>query len=524
MADDFTSNLSPRIALTIMMHGAIHEMSRALEELEALRGRCFALSELAPVWATLDALTTTPPARRCPQRSGGPEQHVATGSEAVKRLRVDEKTRLEVAAAPPRVPSRSELEAQVTELVAQQAAISEVLRSIAGSEHDLVPIFETMLAKAKRLCRAKSGALYLLERDALRVVARIGPPNPYLDACNGLVLAPPGTPLARLIESRAPVHIADLASDPAYRRRDPYIVALVEAVGGRTLLLLPLLKEDELVGAIGILREQAEPFTESQIKLLTDFAVQATIALESTRRERQYHGVQIELAHTNRVATIGQLAASIAHELKQPIAAARISAGAGLRFFDKNPPALAEVREALACIVNDTDRAGDVVDRINALFKKTPPRKEALDVNTAILQVAMLTHSEAINNGVTVRTQLADHLPHLEGDRVQLQQVMLNLIVNAIQAMSDVAADRRDLLISSEATKDGVHVGVRDTGPGLSPESLPRLFEPFYTTKPEGMGMGLSICRSIIEAHGGRMWATGCEPQGALFQFTLPSS
>ena len=147
-----------------------------------------------------------------------------------------------------------------------------------------------------------------------------------------------------------------------------------------------------------------------------------------------------------------------------------------------------------------------------------------MDLNEAILEVSALTHGEAMKAGVTVRTQLASCLPRIYGDRVQLQQVMLNLIVNAMQAMSDVGEDRRELVISSEATEEGARVGVRDTGPGLPSENLPRLFEPFYTTKPDGMGMGLSICRSIIEAHGGRLWATACEPQGALFQFTIPIS
>jgi C4-dicarboxylate-specific signal transduction histidine kinase len=156
-------------------------------------------------------------------------------------------------------------------------------------------------------------------------------------------------------------------------------------------------------------------------------------------------------------------------------------------------------------------------------MRKAPPRKEALDLNKAILEVIALTHGEAIKAGVTVRPRLAPGLPRIHGDRVQLQQVLLNLIVNAIQAMSGVAEERRDLLISSEATEEGARVGVRDTGPGLRPECLPRLFEPFYTTKPDGMGMGLSISRSIIEAHGGRLWATVCEPHGTLFQFAIPA-
>jgi signal transduction histidine kinase len=220
---------------------------------------------------------------------------------------------------------------------------------------------------------------------------------------------------------------------------------------------------------------------------------------------------------------MGQLTASIAHEIKQPIATASTNAAAALRFLDRSPPDVAEVREALTCIVNDAHRASDVVDRIGSLIKKAPPRKEVVDLNEAIAEVIALTYSEAVKTGVTVSTRLAPELPRVQGDRVQLQQVMLNLIVNAIQSMSGVEDSNRELHISTSVGPEGVCVAVRDTGVGLRPESLPRLFEPFYTTKPEGMGMGLSICRSIIEAHGGRLRATNCEPRGALFQFTIPA-
>jgi len=233
---------------------------------------------------------------------------------------------------------------------------------------------------------------------------------------------------------------------------------------------------------------------------------------------------QMQLAHVNRVATMGQLTASIAHEIMQPIASAHINTRAALNFLDKSPPDVAEVREALACIGNDIDRANDVVDRIRSFVKKAPPRKEVVDLNAAILEVTALTHGEAVKTGVTVSTQLAGDLLRIQCDRVQLQQVMLNLIVNAIQSMSDIEDGNRELHISTVSIEPGgLCVAVRDTGPGLCPESLPRLFEPFYTTKPDGMGMGLSICRSIIEAHGGRLWATNCEPRGALFQFMIPA-
>jgi C4-dicarboxylate-specific signal transduction histidine kinase len=227
---------------------------------------------------------------------------------------------------------------------------------------------------------------------------------------------------------------------------------------------------------IALGRKQVQPFTDRQICLFTDFAVQATIALQGTRRERQHSEMQNELAHANRVATMGQLTASIAHEIKQPIATARNNAAVAMRFLDKSPPDVTEAREALTCVVNDADRASDVVDRIRSLIKKAPPRREVVDLNAAILEVTALARSEAVKTGVTVGTQLAGELPHIQGDRVQLQQVMLNLIVNAIQSMSGVEDGNRELHISTESIKpEGVRVGVPDTGPGLSPESLPRL-------------------------------------------------
>jgi C4-dicarboxylate-specific signal transduction histidine kinase len=328
--------------------------------------------------------------------------------------------------------------------------------------------------------------------------------------------------LGRLAASRLPAHIPDLTALEGDHRDDPWVTAAKARY--RTALFLPLLKDNEKVGVISLGRTRVQPFTDKQICLFTDFAAQATIALESTRRERQFREVQSELAHANRVATMGQLTASIAHEIKQPIATARNNAAAALRFLDKSPPDVTEVREALTCIVDDAVRASDVVDRIASLIKKAPPRKEVVNLNAAILEVTALTRSEAVKTGVTVRTQLAGELPRIQGDRVQLQQVMLNLIVNAIQSLRGVEEGNRELHISTSIGPEGMCVAVRDTGVGLRPESLPRLFEPFYTTKPDGMGMGLSICRSIIEAHGGRLWAEANGPRGAVFRFTLPGA
>ncbi|MDB5553459.1 MAG: sensor histidine kinase [Rhizobium sp.] len=234
--------------------------------------------------------------------------------------------------------------------------------------------------------------------------------------------------------------------------------------------------------------------------------------------------LQSDFAHMNRVATMGQLTASITHEVNQPITAAITYAMAARRFLSADPPNFREVDDALSLIVKEGNRVGEVIERVRSLIKKVPARKDAVAINDAILEVIALTRTEAANNSVSVRSQFAEALPPVKGDRVQLQQVMLNLVVNAIQAMRGIEDGARELQISIDAvpSEGGVRVGVRDTGPGLNPESLSRLFEPFNTTKPDGMGMGLSICRSIIEAHGGRLWATGCEPRGALFQFTIP--
>jgi PAS domain S-box-containing protein len=234
--------------------------------------------------------------------------------------------------------------------------------------------------------------------------------------------------------------------------------------------------------------------------------------------------MQSDFAHMNRVSMMGELAASLSHEITQPIASARNNARAAQNFLDMQPPDLGEVRDALSCVVGDTDRAGDMIVRIREQIKKAPPRNEQFDLNAAINEVIVLGRSAIINNGVSVQTRLSEGLFPIHGDRVQLQQVVLNLLLNAIEAMGSREAGARELLISTEQGRTGVLVTVRDSGPGIDPSHRERVFDAFYTTKSSGMGMGLSICRSIIDAHGGRLWAEANEPRGAIFQLTLPSA
>jgi signal transduction histidine kinase len=221
---------------------------------------------------------------------------------------------------------------------------------------------------------------------------------------------------------------------------------------------------------------------------------------------------------------MGQLTASIAHEVSQPIAATALNAQAALGWLGAQPPNLNEVRQTLGRIADDSKRAGDIISRIRALIKKAPPSTEGLDINEAILEVIALTRGEVVQSAVSVRMQFAEGLPFIQADRVQLQQVILNLIINAVESMRGASEGTRELLISTgrDALSGGVLVSLRDSGPGLDPASLERLFDAFYTTKSSGLGMGLSICHSIIEAHGGRIWAGANEPRGAVFSFTLP--
>lgn len=257
--------------------------------------------------------------------------------------------------------------------------------------------------------------------------------------------------------------------------------------------------------------------------VLADLAALFASAYKRKRADEALRQTRADLAHVQRVTAMGELAASITHEVMQPLGAGMNNAGAALRWLDGQPPNLDKAREALGRTVENGERAARIIGRIRSLVKKEPPRKDALEVNEAIAEVVALTRGEVMKNNVSVQTQLAKGLPLIQGDRVQLQQVILNLIINAVQAMSDVSEGARELLFGTGKDASGrVLVSVQDSGPGLNPESFERLFDSFYTTKPGGMGMGLSICRSIVEAHGGRIWATPNAGSGITVLFTLP--
>lgn len=236
------------------------------------------------------------------------------------------------------------------------------------------------------------------------------------------------------------------------------------------------------------------------------------------------HEARAQLAHVARVTALGELAASIAHEVNQPIAAAVINGNAGLRWLASEPPNLEETRDAIRRIVTDANRAADIIARVRGLARRAPLQKDRLSLNEVVKDVMALTAKEMQDSHVSLNIQLSDDLPPVSGDRVQLQQVILNLVLNAIEAMSD-ADGARKLRISTaqEGSKDAL-VAIHDNGRGLDPTKIDRLFEAFYTTKRGGLGMGLAISRSIIEDHGGRIWAESNTPRGAVFRFTLPAA
>jgi C4-dicarboxylate-specific signal transduction histidine kinase len=242
---------------------------------------------------------------------------------------------------------------------------------------------------------------------------------------------------------------------------------------------------------------------------------------ERKQTEEALHKAQAHLNHVTHLTMMGELAASIAHELNQPLAAVVANANACLRWLNREPPDLTEVQEAVDQIILDGNRGGDVIARIRALLKKEPPASVRLDINEVIREIIALAQSRL--QGISVRIDLAGDVPLVPADRVHLQQVLLNLITNAVEAMKQVTDRPRRLHIQAHLHgQKYVLLSVHDSGPGLSPENIEQIFEPFYTTKQQGLGLGLSISRSIIEAHGGRLWAESGETAGATFRFTLP--
>jgi C4-dicarboxylate-specific signal transduction histidine kinase len=326
----------------------------------------------------------------------------------------------------------------------------------------------------------------------------------------------PGVGLpGRVWLSREPAFIPDVVHDADFPR-----APIAAREGLRAAFGIPILLGGDVLGVMEFFSHEIRPPDPDLLNIMATIGSQIGQFIERKQAEDALHRAQAELAHVTRVATLGELTASIAHEINQPLAAVVNNATACVHWLAAQN--LEEARQSAEFVIADGHRAGEIITRIRALARKAPARKDWIDVNETILEVVALARSEVQNNGVSLRTQLGEDMPLILGDRIQLQQVILNLMINAIEAMNEVS-DPRELSISSaQDDSRNVLVAVRDSGPGLDPRSLDRLFHAFYTTKAQGMGMGLAIGRSIVEAFGGRLWATPNVPHGAVFQFTLP--
>jgi PAS domain S-box-containing protein len=402
-------------------------------------------------------------------------------------------------------------ESRILEMIARDAALQEILEN-------LVRVVEAQFAGL--LC-----SVLLLDEDGRHARHGAAPnlPKSYIEAIDGLCIGPKAGSCGTAMYRREPVVVTDILDDPLW---EPYLEA-VEPHGFRACWSTPILANSgKALGSFAMYyREPRSPSAAETRALemathLAGIAIERKLAREERERLRQ---AQADLAHINRVTTMGELTASLAHEIKQPISAAVINAKTCLRLLGRDDPNVAEAGEAASRLVKDVTRATDIISRINLLFKKDPLQREFVAVNDLIREMIVMLRSEANRYSISIRTELTEPLPTVMADRVQLQQVFMNLMLNGIDAMK-TASRVSELIIKSEADEGQVLISVTDTGVGLSPEQADRVFRAFFTTKDNGTGMGLPISRSIIESHGGHLWASDNSTQGATFQFTLPAT
>jgi PAS domain S-box-containing protein len=402
-------------------------------------------------------------------------------------------------------------ESRILEMIARDAPVEETLEK-------LVQVVEGQFAGL--LC-----SVLLLDEDGQHLRHGAGPslPSAYTKAIDGLCIGPKAGSCGTAMHRREPVVVTDILQDPLWEAyRD-----VVKPYGLRACWSTPILSSaGKVLGSFAMYyREPRSPGPPETRALemathLARIAIERELAREERERLRQAHA---DLARINRVTTMGELTASLAHEIRQPISAALTNAKTCLRWLARDEPNLVEAREAASRIVKDVTRAADILSKLSALFKKGSVQRDVVDVNELIREMIALLRGEATRYSVSLHEELDTDLPEVTVDRVQFQQVLMNLMVNGIDAMKDVDGSR-ELSIKSQPAENGqLMVSVSDTGVGLPPRQADQIFNAFFTTKTHGTGMGLRISRSIIESHGGQLWAANNSPRGASFCFTLPA-
>jgi PAS domain S-box-containing protein len=383
-------------------------------------------------------------------------------------------------------------------------------------------ILDALCRLVEELASGSLSSILLLDAKTNRLRHGAAPslPRSYTKAIDGLVIGPSAGSCGTAAYRAEPVIVSDIATDPLWvNYRDLALTHELRACWSRPILS----SEGKVLGTFGTYYREPRSPTAEEHDVVEHITHLASIALEREQAEEVLRQAQADLAHVNRVTTMGELTASLAHEVNQPIAAVVTNAGACLQWLAGDTPNLEEARAAATRIVKGGTRAAEIISRIRLLFKKHTPQRESVDVNEVIREMIVLLRSEITRYSISVRTEQAADLPQVMSDRVQLQQIMMNLIINGIDAMKDVDG-RRELAIKSQRGENKqIMVSVSDTGVGLPPHQADQIFNAFFTTKLHGTGMGLSISRSIIGAHGGRLWAADNSPRGASFHFTLPT-